>query len=119
MPAKANRPDETREWLDHQAETWVGTYKKAMLAPVILAVVECHQPLGVAEIAERAMAATGWTLTERGMYRTVKRLEGQEFLSSRHVATARTGAKSKEISLTSLGAEYLARVRASTVTLPR
>ena len=69
---------EEQEWIDHRVDSWVETYKKSMLTPVTLSLVAEHQPAEVSTIAEAVTAATGWQITERGLYRTVKRLQDSE-----------------------------------------
>ncbi len=114
----APRPGETQEWLSDRVEAWVETYKKSMLTPVALAHVARLQPAGVAEVAAGVAASTGWQVTERGLYRTLKRLEDAGLLSSTGVDAARTGAKRKELSLTPLGAQFLSGVTGHLVDLP-
>ncbi|MCT2182783.1 PadR family transcriptional regulator [Brevibacterium casei] len=114
----AHRPTETEEWLSDRVESWVDTYKKSMLTPVILAIVAAEQPTGIARIAEAVTAETGWTVTERGLYRTLKRLEDSGLLSTAEVDAPRTGAKRKELSLTRLGEGLLSGIRANLVTVP-
>ena len=51
------------------------TYKKSMLTPITLSLVAEHQPAEISTVAEAVTAATGWQITERGLYRTIKRLQ--------------------------------------------
>ncbi|MFP3395909.1 helix-turn-helix transcriptional regulator [Brevibacterium sp. H602] len=102
---------EEREWLDHRVDSWVETYKKSMLTPVTLSLVAKHQPAEISTIAEAVTAATGWQITERGLYRTIKRLQDSGFLQSTAVDAPRTGAKRKMLSLTPLGASFLSGVQ--------
>ncbi|WP_207950068.1 helix-turn-helix transcriptional regulator [Nocardioides ochotonae] len=113
----ASRPSEDQEWVTSRIESWVETYKKSMLTPVVLNVVDAHGPAGVADIARHIAASTGWQLTERGLYRTLKRLEDSGLLASIGVDAPRTGAKRKELSLTPLGAAFLDGARAHLVEL--
>lgn len=109
---------EEREWLDHRVETWVETYKKSMLTPVTLSLVATHQPAEISTIAEAVTTATGWQITERGLYRTVKRLQDSDLLQSTAVAAPRTGAKRKLLTLTPLGASFLDGIRGNLVEVP-
>ena len=102
---------EEREWLDHRVDSWVETYKKSMLTPVTLSLVAKYQPAEISTIAEAVTAATGWQITERGLYRTIKRLQDSGFLQSTAVDAPRTGAKRKMLSLTPLGASFLSGVQ--------
>lgn len=110
---------EEQEWIDHRVDTWVETYKKSMLTPVTLSLVATHQPAEVSTVAEAVTAATGWQITERGLYRTIKRLQDSGFLESSAVDAPRTGAKRKLLSLTSLGASYLSGIKGSLVEVPK
>lgn len=110
-------PDESQEWVAARIEAWVETYKKSMLTPVILGLVAEHQPASITDIAEGISGHTGWQVTERGLYRTLRRLEDSGLLASTDVDAARTGAKRKEISLTALGADFLSGVAANLVAL--
>lgn len=114
----AAHPDETAEWMAGRIETWVETYKKAMLTPVVLRLVALHQPVTVATLTDRLVAATGWQITERGLYRTVKRLQDSGFLAGASIDAPRTGAKRKELTLSPLGDQFLAGVDASIIDLP-
>lgn len=116
MPAP--HPGESQEWLSDRVESWVETYKKSMLTPVVLAHVARQQPATISEVAAAVTATTGWQVTERGLYRTLKRLQDSGLLTSTDVDAPRTGAKRKELSLTALGGQLLAGVRANLVDLP-
>ena len=71
-----------------------------MLTPAILALVATHQPANIATIAAAITSTTGWHITERGLYRNLKRLQASGLLRSTDVDAPRTGAKRKELSLT-------------------
>ena len=114
----SSHPSAEEEWLDHRVDSWVETYKKSMLTPIVLALIADHQPIGIAAVAEALRSATGWNVTERGLYRTLKRLEDSQLLATRQVDTPRTGAKRKELSLTDLGVAFLAGIRANLVEVP-
>lgn len=112
-------PDEVEEWLAARVESWVEMYKKAMLTPVILRLVAVHESLTMAALTRQLAASTGWRVTERGLYRTVKRLQHSGFLTSRELDAPRTGAKRKELALSPLGAQFLAEIDVNLIELPR
>ncbi len=56
------------------------------------------------------MQVTGWSVTERRLYRTLKRLADSGALSVRKVDMARTGAKSHDFELAPLGHNYLCNI---------
>lgn len=113
-----NRHDENEEWVGSRIESWVETYKKAMLTPVILRLVAMHQPLTVATLTTHLATATGWQVTERGLYRTVKRLQDSGFLNVENIEAPRTGAKRKELTVSQLGGQFLAGIDSNLVDLP-
>lgn len=112
------RLDENDEWLTHRIDSWVETYKKSMLTPVILDLVGRNQPVGISTVAELVTRATGWQVTERGLYRTCKRLQDSGLLTNIDTSAPRTGAKRKELSLSPLGEKYLAEISENLVELP-
>src|SRR5699024_1164048 len=71
-------PTETEEWLAARVDSWVETYKKALLTPVVLQLISADEPASVAEITHRIRTTTGWEITERGLYRTLKRLQDSQ-----------------------------------------
>lgn len=109
------RPTEDEEWVESRIDSWVETYKKSMLTPVILRIVAERQPATVAVITAEVAAFTGWRITERSLYRTLKRLQETGFLHSTETPAPRTGAKRKELSLTPVGTRFLAGVRANMI----
>lgn len=111
-------PDEDEEWITGRIESWIETYKKAMLTPAILRLVATHQPVTIAALLEHLTTSTGWQITERGLYRTVKRLQDSGLLISEDVDAPRTGAKRKELTLSPLGHQFLAGIDANLIDLP-
>lgn len=109
----AHRLQEADEWVVDKVASWVETYKKSMLTPLILAIVAQTQPTTVAEIATEVARRTDWQLTERGLYRTLRRLQDTGLLSVAEVPAARTGALRKEFTLTDLGEQFRSGVTAA------
>ena len=110
-------PVEDEEWVAGRVQSWVETYKKAMLTPLILHLVAIHQPIAIAALNDHLGAITKWKITERGLYRTVKRLQDSGLLAVTNVDAPRTGAKRKELSLPPLGRQFLTEVGAHLVPL--
>lgn len=113
-----DHPSELEEWLTGRVESWVETYKKAMLTPVLLRLVAIHQPLTIADLTHHLTSATGWQLTERGLYRSVKRLQDSGFITVEDVDAPRTGAKRKKLTLSPLGERFLHGIDANLVEPP-
>ena len=57
--ASAHHPNESQKWVSNRIKSWVETYEKSMLTPVILTVVTSHQPASVVDVADRISATTG------------------------------------------------------------
>lgn len=110
-------PSEIDEWLEGRTSAWVETYKKAMLTPVILRLVQKNQPVTVATLTQELSSTTDWQITERGLYRTVKRLQDSGLITGIDVEAPRTGARRKELSLSTLGAQLLSRIEANLIDL--
>lgn len=110
-------PDETSEWLQGRVDSWVETYKKAMLTPVVLRHILNSEPITVAELAIQVQSATGWRLTEHGLYRTIRRLEDAALIATTDVPAPRTGARRKELTLSQLGKSFLAGIEDNIIDL--
>lgn len=109
-----NRPHapspEDAEWVEELARSWVEVYKKSATTLALLRIIRRDGPIAAAGIAPLFAEATGWALTDRGLYRTLRRLADSGVLDSRKVEVARTGAKRQDFSLTPVGLAYLERI---------
>ena len=108
----APRPSESDEWLDELVATWTEMYKKSMVTVVLLRTIGAVERASVDEIASGLGGSTGWSLTERGLYRTLRRLASSGLLHTVEVDVPRTGVKRKDFELTDLGKRYLTRIEA-------
>ncbi len=115
MKTDSDRPSESEEWLDELLTRWTEVYKKSMTTLVILRLVDEEAPIDVATLVPAFGESTGWTVTERGLYRTMKRLASSGLLHTDEVKVARTGAKRKDYSLTPAGRAYLERIEAELI----
>lgn len=114
-----SRRSEVDEWADELVRGWTEVYKKSMTTLILLRIVADHAPAPVTVIAEQWLDRTGWELTERGLYRTLRRLETNQVLRSTEVAVARTGVRRKDYELTELGREFLSGIDAVHGTVGR
>lgn len=101
---------EVTEWVDELVSGWVEVHKKSMTTVVLLRIVDDHGPVAEGTIGAEFSARTGWTLNERGLYRTLKRLAASDLLAVESVPVERTGLPRKDYRLTDLGEIYLARL---------
>lgn len=116
LPTPRNGPSpEDAEWADELARSWVEVYKKSATTLTLLRIIRDHGPIPAADIAPRFATATGWTLTDRGLYRTLRRLADSGVLSLEKVDVARTGAKRQDFALTPVGRAYLGRIEGELV----
>ncbi|MBP7971524.1 MAG: hypothetical protein WBB44_10675 [Candidatus Nanopelagicales bacterium] len=102
--------DETEEWLDELVRSWTETFKKSLTTLELMRAVAALAPAPANTIGQRLAQQTGWSLTDRGLYRSLRRLTTLGLLRVDEVAVARTGAKRKDYSLTTLGVAYLERI---------
>ena len=110
MTARPDTSTEDAEWVQELARSWIEVYKKSATTLTLLRIVRKHGPIPAAGIAPRFAEATGWTLTDRGLYRTLRRLTESGVLSLVKVDVARTGAKRQDFALTPIGLAYLERM---------
>lgn len=101
-------PDsEEEELLDELVRGWVEVYKKSATTLVLLRLIAEAGEVDTSTIAETLIDRTGWEHTERGLYRTLRRLRGLGLLSVREEPGRRTGAQRHLYGLTDRGARYL------------
>lgn len=101
---------EDAEWVEELTSTWVEVYKKSATTVALLRILRDDGPLSAAAIAPLLTARTGWDFTERGLYRTLRRLTGSTVLQVTRVPVARTGAKRQDFDLTPVGVAYLEHI---------
>lgn len=75
-------PEDT-EWAQELARSWVEVYKKSATTLALLRIVRDHDPIPAAGIAPHFAERTGWTLTDRGLYRSLRRLTDSGCSASR------------------------------------
>lgn len=105
---------EADEWLDELVTSWVEVYKKSATTLVLLRVIDTIGPAPAGAIGEELTRRTGWAFTERGLYRTLKRMASNDLLDSTEVAVPRTGIARKDFTVTEFGRRYLRRIEAET-----
>lgn len=103
-------PVESDEWLDELIRRWNEMFKKSMTSLVLLRLIGDRDDVEVADLQTRLTATTGWTLTERGLYRALQRLAADGLLAVHPVPAPRTGAKRNTFRLTPLGMEFIAAI---------
>lgn len=99
-----------REWVEELAASWAEVYKKSATTLVLLRIIRTRGPIPAADIQAEFKQQTGWSITERGLYRTLKRLAALDLLAVTPVSIPGTGAKRKDFTLTPAGQLYLERI---------
>ncbi|MGO1225759.1 PadR family transcriptional regulator [Brachybacterium sp. AOP42-C2-15] len=110
MTSHTDLSAEDAEWVEELARSWIEVYKKSATTLALLRIVGEHGPISATGIAPHFANATGWTLTDRGLYRTLRRLAESGVLSLEKVDVARTGAKRQDFALTAMGRAHLERI---------
>ncbi len=108
--------NEEDELLDELVGAWVEVYKKSTTTLVLLRSIADTGPVANSTIAETLAHRTGWELTERGLYRTLRRLRGLGLLTVHEQPGRRTGAQRHVFELTDRGTAYLQRIEAALIT---
>lgn len=103
---------EDSEWADELAASWVEVYKKAATTLALLRLVRQHSPISAHDLAPLYTEVTGWSLSERGLYRTLRRLAQTGALETSKVDVPLTGAKRQDFQLSAVGHAYLERIEA-------
>lgn len=108
--------DEEDELLDELVGAWVEVHKKSATTLVLLRAIAEASPVANSTIAETLAHRTGRELTERGLYRTLRRLRGLGLLAVHEQPGRRTGAQRHVYELTGRGTAYLRRIEAARIT---
>lgn len=110
---------EADEWLDELVTSWVEVHKKSATTLLLLRIVAVIGPAPATEIGGELNRRTGWAVTERGLYRTLKRMASNDLLDSQDVAVPRTGVARKDFTITAFGRRYLERIQAEAAVTTR
>jgi DNA-binding HxlR family transcriptional regulator len=108
-------PSEDSEWAQELTARWVEVYKKSATTLVLLRIIQEQGPLSAAGLTPLLQERTGWTFTERGLYRTLRRLADSGVLAVQQVPVPRTGKPRQDFVLTVIGAEHLRGIEAGLV----
>lgn len=92
-------------------DQWLGIYKRSATTRILLEAV-AHAPSHSGEIHEFISKQIDgkWSINEKSMYRTLRRLKKLELVDYEEQQTPKTGLKKKVYSITESGAAVLERI---------
>jgi DNA-binding PadR family transcriptional regulator len=102
--------DESQELVDEQAYSWLEMHKKSALSFLVLCALE-RQEMWSLDLARWITDKTGWTITEKGIYRVLRRMQKQGSIRFTTKPAARTGAERKVYRITPEGSALLSAIR--------
>lgn len=109
-------PESEEEELLHElVRAWVEMYKKSATTLVLLRLIADDGPVDTSTVADALTRRTGWELTERALYRSLRRLSGLGLLTVRGRAGHRTGAQRHVYEISRRGSTYLQRIEAAVI----
>ncbi|MFZ1249154.1 MAG: PadR family transcriptional regulator [Candidatus Saccharimonadales bacterium] len=100
----------SQELVDEQVYNWVEMHKKSALSFLVLLCLE-NNTLWSRDIEKYIRQHTGWTVTERGLYRVLSRLQRQGSIEFVAMPTVRTGAERKMYTITTEGRALLVAMK--------
>lgn len=83
-----------QELVDEQAYSWTEIHKKSALSYLILAALQ-KQPMWSKELEKYITTTTGWSISERALYRVLNRMYKQGSIGFTAESAERTGADRK------------------------
>ena len=95
-------------------ERWNEVHKKSMITLLILLALT-ERPMWSKELEDWCADAAGWEISERGLHRTLKRMNGLGLTSYEENDAPRTGVKRKKYALTDFGASVLKDIKKSSL----
>ena len=90
------------EYVQEQLYSWLEMHKKSALTQLVLQSLESKARWS-GEIAEWLAALTEWDISEKSLYRTLRRMVKNELITFTLTEAERTGASRKTYELTSDG----------------
>lgn len=101
-----HRPTMRDEYVEVQFEMWLEVYKKSALTIVILQQLSTGFAW-TSKLRHVINKVSEWDITERGLYRALRRLNDLGFVTYKEVSVPKTGIRRKEYSITDLGRSLL------------
>ncbi len=95
--------DESQELVDEQAYSWLEMHKKSALSSYLVLHALENKTMWSKDLTQWITHTTGWTITEKGLYRMLRRMQKQGSIVFSSEAAARTGAERKVYRMTPEG----------------
>ncbi len=102
--------DESKELVDEQAYSWLEMHKKSAVSYLVLEALS-EKKMWSKELVDWITKRTAWTITEKGLYRVLRRMQKQGSIIFDSQAAARTGAERKIYQMTTEGTALLQAMR--------
>ena len=102
--------DESQELVDEQAYSWLEVHKKSALSYLVLTALQ-QDKMWSKDLLDWITQKTNWTITERGLYRLLRRMQKQGSVTFITKAGDRTGAERKFYEMTTEGKALLASMQ--------
>ena len=102
--------DEQTEFIDEQVYSWLEVHKKSALSYVILSALSKRE-MWSQELTEWIFNKTGWSVTEKGLHRLLRRMQQADTIDFKQIAAKRTGAKRKVFCITPNGKLVLGKIQ--------
>ena len=83
-----------QDLVDEQAYSWTEKHKKSALSFIILTALQKHS-MWSKELEKYITEVTGWSISERALYRVLNRMHKQGSIEFNTQAAERTGAERK------------------------
>lgn len=99
-----------QDLVDEQVYSWTEMYKKSAISFLVLAALATKN-MWSKDIGGWIRQTSGWEMSERSLYRVLRRMEKQGSIEFTTEPVARTGAERKVFALTSEGEAILNSVR--------
>lgn len=100
----------SQELVDEQVYSWTEMHKKSAVSFLILSALKTKD-MWSRDLEEWIRQKAGWDLSERSLYRILRRMEKQGSIHFKSESAARTGAERKVYTMTTEGKALLEAMR--------
>lgn len=107
-----------QELVDEQAYSWTEMHKKSALSYLILSALQ-KQSMWSKELERYITSTTGWSISERALYRVLNRMQKQGSIEFRTEAAERTGAERKVYAVSPEGKALLSAMQSELAYLTK